>query len=219
MIKNFTIIWRLALAGIIVIFLSLSLKYSSLIINEVQNYCCLYIAYANIIILALGILLSRTPVNALVCLISLFLHFLYLLLNVKIEFLATLLLIIYIGAVTILFLFVIMLFNLKNLDPTETVKKYKQYTWQQLLGTAGFFLLFFLYKKNETLSFISGTITTQVDFKTNLFVNNIYKYNDLYIFTNTLYTDYSYLFLHSSLLLLIAMFGTLVLTSAKKDVI
>ncbi len=38
------------------------------------------------------------------------------LLSIKIEFLAMIFLIIYIGAISILFLFVIMMFNLKDLD-------------------------------------------------------------------------------------------------------
>lgn len=46
------------------------------------------------------------------------------LLSIKIEFLAMIFLIIYIGAISILFLFVIMMFNLKDLDHISKPKNF-----------------------------------------------------------------------------------------------
>jgi NADH:ubiquinone oxidoreductase subunit 6 (subunit J) len=59
-------------------------------------------------------------IHWLLALIAVFFLMVLLLLSIHVEFLAMIFLIIYIGAIAILFLFVIMIFNLKALDPTNT---------------------------------------------------------------------------------------------------
>jgi NADH:ubiquinone oxidoreductase subunit 6 (subunit J) len=60
------------------------------------------------------------PVYALICLILVFFSTALFLLSIKVNFLAMIYLIIYIGAIAILFLFVIMMFNLRELKQQST---------------------------------------------------------------------------------------------------
>ena len=64
--------------------------------------------------LATGVILARSPITALFCLIGVFVNAILLLLTLRVEFLSMILLIVYIGAIAILFLFVIMLLNLSE---------------------------------------------------------------------------------------------------------
>jgi NADH-quinone oxidoreductase subunit J len=64
--------------------------------------------------LATGVILVRSPITALFCLIGVFVNTILLLLTLRVEFLSMILLIVYIGAIAILFLFVIMLLNLSE---------------------------------------------------------------------------------------------------------
>lgn len=68
----------------------------------------------NMAIFSVAIFFVHTPIHSLLCLIAVFLHAIILLLSLKVEFLALLLLIIYVGAIAVLFLFVVMMFNLKD---------------------------------------------------------------------------------------------------------
>lgn len=66
--------------------------------------------------LGIGVILAKNPINSLFCLIGVFLNAILILLSIRVEFLSMIFLIVYIGAIAILFLFVIMLLNLRNLN-------------------------------------------------------------------------------------------------------
>jgi len=74
----------------------------------------------NCIIAGICLLINKNPIYALLSLIAVFFNAILLLLTLKIEFLALTFLIIYVGAIAILFLFVIMMFNLKKLQLGQT---------------------------------------------------------------------------------------------------
>jgi len=74
----------------------------------------------NCIFAAFCLLFNKNPIYALLSLIMVFFNAIVLLLTLKIEFLALTFLIIYVGAIAILFLFVIMMFNLKKLQSIKT---------------------------------------------------------------------------------------------------
>ncbi len=69
-----------------------------------------------IITLSVLVITLSNPVYALVCLILVFFSTALFLLSINVNFLALIYLIIYIGAIAILFLFVIMMFNLRELE-------------------------------------------------------------------------------------------------------
>jgi len=76
----------------------------------------------NCVLAGFCLLISKNPIYALLSLIAVFFNAIILLLSLKIEFLALTFLIIYVGAIAILFLFVIMMFNLKKLQSIKTHK-------------------------------------------------------------------------------------------------
>lgn len=71
---------------------------------------------------SLLVIVSKNPIYALLSLITVFFSIIIILIILNVEFLALIFLIIYIGAIAILFLFVIMMFNLKNLQTQENAE-------------------------------------------------------------------------------------------------
>ena len=76
------------------------------------------------IILTLFIFLVDNLIYSVVLLVSIFLNASVLLFMLKMDFLAFIFIIIYAGAIAILFLFVIMMINIKNLPINSVLKKY-----------------------------------------------------------------------------------------------
>ncbi len=74
----------------------------------------------TILVLSVLVITLANPVYALVCLIVVFFSTALFLLSINVNFLALIYLIIYIGAIAILFLFVIMMFNLRELQKQST---------------------------------------------------------------------------------------------------
>jgi NADH-quinone oxidoreductase subunit J len=85
----------------------------------------LYILFFIIIILSsFGVLLSKNPIHSVFFLIIVFLHVSFLLLLLHVEFLAFLIFIVYLGAIAVLFLFVIMMFNIHILETRDNIIRY-----------------------------------------------------------------------------------------------
>jgi hypothetical protein len=83
-----------------------------------------YLLPASTITFSVLVIALSNPIYALLCLIVVFTNMVLLLLSVKVEFLAMLYLIIYLGAIAILFLFVIMMFNFKELQVNTTKERF-----------------------------------------------------------------------------------------------
>jgi hypothetical protein len=79
-----------------------------------------YFLSSLILILSIFVITLSNPVYALICLIVIFFSAAVFLLTLNVNFLAMIYLIIYIGAIAILFLFVIMMFNLRELTQQST---------------------------------------------------------------------------------------------------
>jgi NADH:ubiquinone oxidoreductase subunit 6 (subunit J) len=94
-----------------------------------------------IIGLSFVVLLVSNPIYALVSLILIFFNTALFLVGTHVEFLALIYIIIYIGAIAILFLFVIMMFNLKELQDSTTWSQNKDF-----LSISFTFYLFILSK-------------------------------------------------------------------------
>lgn len=175
---------------------------------------------AAALVFAVAVALVRHPVHSLLCLITVFFITVLLYLSVKSEFLALIFLIVYVGAIAILFLFVIMLLNVKELTSAPR----KKFTMSQLVAVhfvvpCALSLGIGLSKAFDT--FISksdviqlSTEPTSVSALIN-FVN--YRFFDIYMFSEQLYTYYSYNFFLTALLLLTAMLGAIILASSATD--
>ena len=152
------------------------------------------------IALSLAVITRRNPVHSVLWMLVLFFHIagLYLFLNA--EFLAAVQIILYAGAILVLFLFVIMMFNLKEELTAE--RFIGEWPIGVALGISILMLMFFSMSKITTGP--PGQYTIEA-IKAETHTKAIGK---------VLYTEYLFPFEIASLILLIAIVGAIVL--AKK---
>jgi NADH-quinone oxidoreductase subunit J len=146
------------------------------------------------------VITSKSPVDSVLFLILVFLNSAAYLILIEAEFLALIFLVIYVGAIAVLFLFIVMMLNIKT--KKEEVRSY---------GTISFFfgLIFFF-----ELSLVLGDVFKNFEIKQlveypYLLIDQV---NNIDSLGQCLYTDFSGCFLLAGILLLIAMVGAIVLT-------
>lgn len=93
--------------------------------------CCL------VVFIGLFVILTNNPVHSILALVLIFFLSSCLTLSLGVEFLAILILIVYVGAISVLFLFVVMLLNIRVLELNISLLKY---WWLGVL-----YSLFFLF--------------------------------------------------------------------------
>ena len=161
-----------------------------------------YIFAAFLVMTCLSVLFSKNPVNSVLFLVLAFLNSTFLFILIGAEFVGIILAIVYIGAVAILFLFVVMMLDIQI---TSLVLNVKRYTPLAVLF-AGIILAEIIY-----LSVFKSN---------NPSLNLISKYeNNTEQIGNVLYTDYFLEFQLSGIVLLLAMIGAIVLTHVYKPTI
>ena len=151
------------------------------------------------------VITSKNPILSVFWLVLAFVNGALLLLLLGIEFLPILFIIVYVGAIAILFLFVVMLLNIKMVEIQENATRY---------APLGFIIgLVFLYQIYYLITSELSTITSSsIDL-----VGRVNDYKDVVTVTNieqigsVLYTEYWVYFLVSSLVLLVAMVGAITL--------
>lgn len=181
----------------------------------------IFILPTSILILSICVITLSNPVYALVCLILVFFSTALFLLSINVNFLAFIYLIIYIGAIAILFLFVIMMFNLRELEKQSTeINDYSFLSisfWFYFLILSKFYSLFldsvWTYIEHDNyFNTVNGDIDAYFGLKIESLTYYLtYQYADTLIFGTLLYTYYSYIFLISALILLTSMLGSIIL--------
>ena len=159
-----------------------------------------------IITSSLLVIISKNPIHSVLFLILVFFNTSILFLFSNAEFLAMVILIVYIGAVAVLFLFVIMMLDINITKLRQTFLNYLQ------IGLfVGFIILLELFYvvSQSKLNFVQ---TSSID-------NNISSQilDNTKIIGNILYTDYFLLFQISGIILLVAMIGAIFLTIRKRE--
>ena len=141
------------------------------------------------------------PVHSVLFLIFTFFNAAIIFLIFKAEFLAMTLLIVYVGAVAVLFLFVVMMLNISESIVKEGFLKY--FPFGLLLISIFLIELFMIFNSDKIIFPESGLI--KINEIMNLGMDNT---KSLGLF---LYTDYFIIFQMSGFLLLLAMIGAIVL--------
>ena len=125
------------------------------------------------------------------------------------EFLGMVMLIVYVGAVAVLFLFVVMMLNVsqQNIETFKTVSTYSHLPIGLIVSLIIFFELIIViggwkYKPNIALN------------KSIIIDQNLTNTHSI---GNVLYTEYIHLFQLSGMILLVAMVGAIVLTFKKRS--
>jgi NADH-quinone oxidoreductase subunit J len=160
-----------------------------------------------ICLFSLATISVRNPVHSVLSLVAVFLVSAVLLFCLEVEFLAFSFIIVYVGAIAILFLFVVMMLDIKIGDTDLTILKY---------GPLGYFITFIfaleitrpLVENFESIpfNFLSANYTYINWFDHVDFITNIEAIGQL------LYTYYFVYFLMAGFILFIAMVGALMLT-------
>ncbi len=143
----------------------------------------------------------RNPVHSVLFLIFGFFNAAVLFILIEAEFLAMLLIVVYVGAVAVLFLFVVMMLDVSQETIKSKVKR--NFPLGITLGGVVFMELLFVFSQLENLpNEIAKTASNSAD----LSLNNTEALGSL------LYTTYFYQFQLAGLILLVAMIGAITLT-------
>lgn len=177
-----------------------------------------------ILINSLMIILSINPIHSIFFLILVFISSTILLLLLGVEFIAMLFLIIYIGAITVLFLFVIMMLNVKIIEFNEKFILYLPIGI--FIGLIFLIEIFYLINFNLITSTINSNYLYLLNDNFQILNNLTITYDDYLNNTVTLinvqqlaiilYSKFGYLFLLAGVILLISMLGAIVLTLNKQ---
>jgi NADH-ubiquinone oxidoreductase chain 6 len=199
-------------------------------------------------ILAFGILLSsifsitsKNPVISVIFLISTFVQAALYLILIGINFVGISYIIIYVGAIAVLFLFVIMMINIKLTDILETGNQYtKNLPLAIAIGSLFIFIFFTilpfnfnnvpaLYVLLNKLTYLNSILSDSNFVSINLInsiVNNsffssvsdvrITEFQQIEVLGHGLYTYDAVLLITLSVILLLAMFATIIISRSKK---
>lgn len=155
---------------------------------------------------------AKNPVHSVLFLILVFCNSAALLVLLGLDFFAMILLVVYVGAIAVLFLFVVMMLNIKIAEIHENVLRYLP-----VGGIIGliFLLEIFLIVDNDYLPLFEPVISSNPYEAYTAYASKIQSWTNIESIGNLLYTTYFILFLVSSLILLVAMIGAIVLTMHK----
>jgi len=158
---------------------------------------------------------ARNPVHSVLFLILVFFNAAGLLVLLGLDFFAMIFLVVYVGAIAVLFLFVVMMLNIKIAEINE-----KRLRYLPVGGVLGLLFLFeiLLIVDNDLIPLLLYNTENLLEFKNISFINwseNLQTVTNIQAIGNLVYTYYFYFFLMSSVILLIAMIGAIVLTMQK----
>ena len=162
-----------------------------------------YVFSAVIIASALMVISARNPVHSVLFLILAFFNAAGLFVLMGAEFIAMILVIVYVGAVAVLFLFVVMMLDVDFAELRAGVARY----WPFGFGLALLLLAEIFF---AVAAWNSGGLTRDPIAPTDRAVPNIEALGTV------LYSRYLYIFEAAGLVLLVAMIGAIVLTHRKR---
>lgn len=162
------------------------------------------------VISAIMVITLSNAVHAVLFLIMVFCNVASLLLIIGTEFFTFMFLIVYVGAIAVLFLFVVMMLNVK----TNPIKI-------NLFSIIPIGLIIFLIISTQIINLFDTNFilikNTYLNY-TSWFLENSYLTN-AEVIGNSLYTKYSLLFIICGLILLISMIGAIVLTMHQRSTV
>ena len=158
---------------------------------------------------AVMVTVSRNTVYSVFFLILVFISISILFIMIGAEFLGMIMLIVYVGAVAVLFLFVVMMLNITEqlIKPSSRKGLINNISVGSIVGTIIFLELLVVvggWKYKGTYVSLSAT-------NLNLDLSNTHALG------NILYTDYIHLFQIAGMILLVAMIGAITLTFRKRE--
>lgn len=164
-----------------------------------------------VLLCSIFVIISTNPVHSILYLVLLFINGACLFLLLQTEFLGIIYLVVYVGAVAVLFLFVVMMLTLEDIKSI----KFSYYFPINLITFFIFLLLCLFFFNNlwSTSSFIFS------DFSSSSFgvYSLLQSHSNLEILGNVIFTYFFILFFFCALILLIGMFGAIFLTNVTRS--
>ena len=159
----------------------------------------LYLCLSSIIIIgAIMVITSLNPIHSVFWLVLVFLNSSILLLLLGYDFLPLMIIIVYVGAIAILFLFVIMMLDVIQLKKVEPITHTLPIILCVFINSISYIIIYF--KDFNLIMYLSSY---------NLWF--LQPCSHIELISKLMYTHFSYLFIIMSLLLLVAMVGAIVL--------
>ena len=171
-------------------------------------YTLAFYLFSSVAVLsALMVISAKNPVHSVLFLILSFVNASGLFVLLGAEFLAMILVVVYVGAVAVLFLFVVMMLDINFIKLREGFLQYLPFG--ALLGIVLIVELGILFL---TKSFSQNNLITYSNFPA------IAEIENTKMLGSVLYTKYFFLFQISGLILLVAMIGSITLTLRYKNI-
>jgi len=167
-----------------------------------------YLFSSVIVVSALMVVISRNPVHSVLFLILTFFNSSALFVLMGAEFLAMLLLVVYVGAVAVLFLFIVMMLNIDFLTLRKGMSK------NAPIGVIVGLVLFF-----EIVISIVGVNFGEFSTPASELKVVYSEVENTRALGMVLYTKYGYLFQCAGMILLVAMIGAIVLTHRQRPTV
>ena len=161
------------------------------------------------VISAIMVTVSKNTVHSVFFLILDFISISCLFIMIGAEFLGMIMLIVYVGAVAVLFLFVVMMLNVAQ-------QKNQWFASEESSGHIPVGLIISTIIFFELIIVIGGWKYKPDLFDLNNVVNN-FSVSNTHLLGQVLYTDYIHVFQLSGMILLVAMIGAIVLTFRKRE--
>jgi len=165
-----------------------------------SNITSIFLVEQLAIICALLVISATNPIYSVFGLIGLFINTSIILFSLGLDFIAIILLIIYIGAIAVLFLFVIMMLHLNLALLHDNLVRYLP------IGTIlGFILLL------DTIWIMDDLLNDSLLYEPSDTIGNE-SINAINIYAEVLYSEFAVYFLMCGLILFVAMIGAIIIT-------
>jgi NADH-quinone oxidoreductase subunit J len=154
------------------------------------------------------------PINTLLLLISVFFLTSMIFMLVGVDFLGLSILLIYVGAIAVLFLFVVMMLNVRRIDRDNT-----------LYLVIGLFITIILFLQFQYMGFVNNVLNFQFNlplsvnsfsYSNTVFMDEAEKVKTVFCLGILLFGKFSICLIISAILLLVAMVGAICLTNEKR---
>ena len=166
----------------------------------------IFYVFASILVLtSLGVILFKNPVYSAISLIVSFITSAALWLLLQAEFLAIVLILVYVGAVMVLFLFVVMMLNIDDVLRTSKFNK---------MAPFALFIGLIVVAELITLIWFRSDQFSMVSVATSVLDSGV---SNTVLLGTTLFTDYLYLFEIAGFILLLAIIVSISLTMRRRE--
>lgn len=152
---------------------------------------------------------SNNPIHAIFSLVLAFANISFIMILLGVEFLGVLFLIVYVGAIAILFLFVIMMLNIKLVELLDNATRYLPIG--MIIG------VFLLFEITILLQNIFPAVTSTINLIETFSFTNIVNYTNIFSLGEVLYKEYSVYIIIASVILLVAMLAGIILTLTHEE--